>query len=372
MSELISGKGIRGGSRWQLLATVSVAALSVSVVAPHVALADDGDRPTVWIELGGQMERSNAPSAPFAPDFIVKNQYAPHNTVSPLSAEQPARYGFGGEGSISFQPHGSDWIYSAAVRYGRSNNGKHLHQQTVSQFKRYLTGLGTKYLPVTRWDDALTTNHETHAVVDFKAGRDVGLGLFGRGSTSNIAFGVRYAQFSASATAVFRSLPDPYYSTNLQNFQVHHHHSYYAHQNISRSFRGVGPSISWTGSDPIVGNPDTTEIAFDWGANAAVLFGRQKVLGSHQSTGIYYTGVYNAAVHSQYHNNVPVNRSHSVVVPNVGGLAGLSFRRGNAKVSFGYRADFFFGAMDGGIDTRKSLDRNFYGPYASISVGLGG
>ncbi|HVP85004.1 MAG TPA: hypothetical protein VMS78_09800 [Rhizomicrobium sp.] len=43
-----------------------------------------------------------------------------------------------------------------------------------------------------------------------------------------------------------------------------------------------------------------------------------------------------------------------------------------AKVSLGYRADFFFGAMDGGIDTRESYNRNFYGPYASISIGLGG
>jgi len=42
----------------------------------------------------------------------------------------------------------------------------------------------------------------------------------------------------------------------------------------------------------------------------------------------------------------------------------------DAKVSLGYRADFFFGAMDGGIDTRKSYDRNFFGPYARIGIGL--
>jgi hypothetical protein len=61
-----------------------------------------------------------------------------------------------------------------------------------------------------------------------------------------------------------------------------------------------------------------------------------------------------------------------VTVPNIGGFAGLSFRYNVAKISFGYRADFFFGAMDGGIDTRKNYDRNFYGPFASVSIGLGG
>ena len=65
-------------------------------------------------------------------------------------------------------------------------------------------------------------------------------------------------------------------------------------------------------------------------------------------------------------------RSRSITVPNIGGFAGLSYRYDSAKLSFGYRADFFFGAMDGGIDTRKTYDRNFYGPYATLSIGLGG
>ncbi len=40
------------------------------------------------------------------------------------------------------------------------------------------------------------------------------------------------------------------------------------------------------------------------------------------------------------------------------------------KVRMGYRADFFFGAIDGGIDTRKSETLGFYGPFATISIGL--
>jgi hypothetical protein len=41
-------------------------------------------------------------------------------------------------------------------------------------------------------------------------------------------------------------------------------------------------------------------------------------------------------------------------------------------MSVGYRADFFFGAMDTGLDTRDRETRSFYGPYASVSIGLGG
>jgi len=41
-------------------------------------------------------------------------------------------------------------------------------------------------------------------------------------------------------------------------------------------------------------------------------------------------------------------------------------------VSFGYRADIFFGAMDSGWDTRSTKNLSFYGPFASVAIGLGG
>jgi hypothetical protein len=50
----------------------------------------------------------------------------------------------------------------------------------------------------------------------------------------------------------------------------------------------------------------------------------------------------------------------------------LPFRYANAKLSFGYIADEFFGAMDGGIDAYKAENRGFFGPFANISIGLGG
>jgi len=372
MNELMYEKGDGGNFRWRLLTTACAAALLVGSTA---IAREDEDRPTVWVELGGQLESTSGEQGIVAPTFTVNNLGNPYNVVSPLSAERAPRFAFGGEGKISLEPKGSDWVFSAAVRYGRSNGSKRLHQQTTTQFREHI-GTGTKYRvfynPIDHFNDVQTTYHEAHAVLDFQAGKDVGLGLFGSRSHSTVGLGVRYAQFSSEATAVFRSLPDQYYPTNAKYNSRLHHHSYYARSDIKRSFRGVGPSVSWNGSAPFLGNRDATEVSFDWAANAALLFGRQKVTGNHQTTGIFYTGSYNAKVKSQYHHPMPVNRAHSQIVPNVGGLAGISFRRSSAKVSFGYRADFFFGAMDTGIDGRETSTVGFHGPYATLSIGLGG
>ena len=96
--------------------------------------------------------------------------------------------------------------------------------------------------------------------------------------------------------------------------------------------------------------------------------------GHHQTAGIFYktNDILKYHFTSHIHRSGNPDRSRTVVVPNVGGFAGASFNFSNAKVSLGYRADFFFGAMDGGIDTAKSENRGFYGPFAIVSVGFGG
>jgi hypothetical protein len=119
---------------------------------------------------------------------------------------------------------------------------------------------------------------------------------------------------------------------------------------------------------------DDTSLTFDWSLNGAVLFGRQKVKVRHQSS-IFYHPPSQAGLGKMAPNFVTAYPGHrtktrSVVVPNIGGSAGLSFRYPNARLSFGYRADMFFGAMDGGIDARQTYDRAFFGPYASVSIGL--
>jgi hypothetical protein len=59
-------------------------------------------------------------------------------------------------------------------------------------------------------------------------------------------------------------------------------------------------------------------------------------------------------------------------VPNIGAHIGLSYQYRNAKLSFGYRSDEFFGAMDGGQYTQDRFNRGFHGAYMNVSIGLGG
>jgi hypothetical protein len=119
-----------------------------------------------------------------------------------------------------------------------------------------------------------------------------------------------------------------------------------------------------------LGNPQQSEIDIDWGRNAAVLFRRQRVSGSHQTiTNYKKTGMIPTPPHS---HSTPFARTRTVTVPNVGSFAGLSFRYAATKVRFGCRGDFFFDAMDGGVDKRKGETPGFYGPFASVSAGIDG
>jgi hypothetical protein len=105
----------------------------------------------------------------------------------------------------------------------------------------------------------------------------------------------------------------------------------------------------------------------------ALLFGRQKADVHHQSTSRYQAINYGQQRITSYPDRSPdKHRSRSVTVPNIGAFAGLSYRIENFKISAGYRADFFFGAMDGGLDSRRTADEKFYGPFATVSIGLGG
>ena len=383
MSEYMNLRAGQKNYRRQLMATVSAMTLAASACCAGSAWADDADRPVIWLDFGAQLEGLGAKTEPFAPAFVLNNLDAPLNVKSPLSVEQPSRFAFGQEASLTFQPEDSDWVFSAGIRFGRANGSKHLHQQTSTRQRAYAFYIGStrltyygippQYATKTRFSDGQSEYNEKHAILDFSAGKDVGLGMFGHGGSSVVSLGVRFAQFETRSTTTFRSMPDYYYYPVLFQKYKGHHASYYAHAEFSRSFRGIGPSISWTGSSPFIGDAQNGEVALDWGLNAALLFGRQKVHGEHQVTGTHFKGqgLFTMTITSQYAHGAPVSRSRRVTVPNLGGSLGLSFQFVDAKVSVGYRADVFFGAIDGGIDTRKSENRSFFGPYATISIGLG-
>lgn len=390
MSELINTSNGRKDGRLQLLATASAIALMGSAYGTNSARAadSDNDHPTVWIELGGQLSHLNDSQEAFAPPLMAGR---PSIFEPAQKFEKPSLYGIDETGKVSFEPNGSSWVFSASVRYGHSANKKDVSQRTYPQPNViHYTVPGSPPAAHTqnpgagRFAETTAQNDEHHLIADFQAGKDVGLGMFGKDGSSVFGLGVRFAQFSSTTNISLKSDPDfhrRYKYLNYPGVGINNakfvtaspYHSNAASLRASRSFHGVGPSISWNASAPVAGAVDRGEVMLDWGVNAALLFGRQKVRVQHQGTSQYRPATKYARryVKSHYSANPPA-RSRSVAVPNVGGFAGLTFRIENFKMSAGYRADFFFGAMDGGIDARKNETTGFYGPFASISFGLGG
>ncbi|HEV2562953.1 MAG TPA: TonB-dependent receptor [Rhizomicrobium sp.] len=334
-----------------------------------------GGIPPLWVEFGGQFDLLDDSQQKIDPPFFAKVSDA--GFASPLSFEKAPKTGLEENAKISFAPD-SDWVLSASVRYGRNGTKAYKHEQTNQPgggfFRTIQPSIGRF-----RYEETTASSTESHEIFDFMIGKDVGLGVLGAGGTSTLSGGMRFAQFrSKSALAVY-SDPD-YVDPNTRSAGItgpKYFHNFDAKAHDKTSFTGIGPAISWDASTPLSGDAADGQITFDWGLNGAVLFGRQKSVGYHETKGKLTTGVVNFPPIFYYHtthytHGGPHDRSRSVTVPNLGASAGLSFKYQNAKVSFGYRIDEFFGAMDGGIDAHKSYNFGDSGPFVNMSLGLGG
>lgn len=351
MSELTNNRYDRIVDRSKLLASVSGLTLLASLSLADASHAKGTDQPSVWIDLGGQFVLLADDQERYAPPFLSG---LPATLPSPLPAQKPPSSTFDWNGKVTFEPHGADWMFSAGIRYGRSASiGNRIKVLPPTPISAFGAALEAEYV------QSRSTDHENHIILDFQVGKDLGIGIFG--GTAVLSGGVRIAQFSSDRTTSITAFP---------SFQYQHSHYRDEGQfRAKQAFHGVGPSITLAASNPIAGNISDGEISVDWGANAALLFGRRKADVHHQTSQCY--GLYVRCYGVYTHVGAP-KRSQESTIPNLGGYLGLSMRYSNAKIAFGYRADFFFGAMDGGIDTAKSYNRGFYGPYATISIGLGG
>ena len=394
MSELINTNDNRATIRWKLLTGASALALSAYISSAGLARAEDADHSQVWIELGGQLNRLEDSQEIFKPHFVT---LTPSIFSPPQEAERPPLYGMDANAGLTFQPAGSDWIFSASIRYGRASTGKHVRHQTYPSSSPLITvsggSLGLIPALAARFTDAEIKQSEKHLILDFQAGKDVGLGMFGPGALSTLSLGVRFAQFTSRSQNTLKEDPDWKFNQYIATLHygkytfytpviLQAYHTYIGTFRADRSFRGIGPSLSWKSSVPFAGNSHDGELMLDFNVNAALLFGRQRTKTHHQTTGIYHPspsfayqkyGTNKARREITYERPTTPDhtRSRNITVPNVGGSVGLSWKLQNFKMSLGYRADMFFGAIDGGIDARKNENRAFYGPYASISIGLG-
>jgi iron complex outermembrane recepter protein len=355
MSELINSYDNRATIRWKLLTGASAAALAAYFSMSGAARAEDAAQPVLWFEVDGQYSLLSDNSQPYVPPFVLNSQFDGAQKIA--RKHPPSEWDEGAR--ITYQPSDFDWMFSLGVRYGKSSR----HGAT-NQYTKHTGGNWSKYY--TGIQSSKGSSDEKHLILDFQAGKDFGLGMFGHEGSSILSVGLRYAQFTSRGNLTLHSAtypPSNYYVFN-------------AAFNARRSFKGIGPSLSWDASADLAGNTTNGKLTLDWGVNGALLFGRQRAKVHHHKTATYqeYSAkyyYYPTWRHTVYHTAQSPSRARSVTVPALGAYAGISLRYTNAKVTFGYRYDNYFGAIDGGIDTAKREDRSFNGPYASISIGVG-
>jgi len=408
MSELITTNNRQTNIRLRLLATASAVVLAACVATGEKVQA--ADRPTVWIEGGLHLDNITGSNETFVPplDDLTVNGFPDTPTganflgqgsggfPSFTDVENVLGRSVGAEGSLSFQPAGSDWVFNISASYGRTHSKRHiLEREHIVGEPGYATGIhpgGFGQFLVTpsynNYVDQGADNTEAHTIVDFKVGKDVGLGLFGHSTESVFSFGARYVQMNMTSNGHSYAQPgERFYrikSATLGKYSVVGQHQ--NSQSLLRRYsdlHAMGPSLSWSNTTGLWGDVADGQIAVDWGANAAVLFGRQKTKVSRDTT-VHKSQdqvVHNILFGTTQVALTPISASgasshrtetHRVTVPNLGGFAALSYRFPRAKLSVGYRADFFFGAMDRGLDTHQSVTTGYHSPFATISIGLGG
>ena len=98
---------------------------------------------------------------------------------------------------------------------------------------------------------------------------------------------------------------------------------------LARKFAGIGPSLSWNGSAPVVGNTQVGTVSFDLGATAAFLFGRQKVSGNHQTN--EHIRPFREPFYLAYAQSSPVTHDRAIAVPSFGGAAAVTYRLRNVR-----------------------------------------
>ena len=334
------------------------------------------------IEIGGEVQRQDAPYADLTPVSAASFT----GTLNTTAAEnRNLDWGDGREVRLTYAPAGNTWRVSAGYRTGKTNGT----DQTLN-FVLAAEGCGGStaqcvqaaqmgytgepfFFKAYNYSDVTVTNHEEHTIADFDVGRDVGMGL---GLASSVSAGLRYAQLRSTTHMQMFGAADWYLPEQFVLFKYAHNTHYKADLTTSRDFKGAGPTLSWDAAKRLWG-PDTSHLDLEWSLTGGVLFGKQKAAFKGNETSAYFSGKYSGRQVLQSGptvdiTNNPAGRSKSVTAPLLDLSAGLAYETGRFKVDAGYRWERYFNVLDAGYAERKDVDRTIDGPYFKIAVGFGG
>jgi hypothetical protein len=348
----------------------------------------------VTVELGGQVQRHDAPNEELTTDWA---QALPANVDPGNIQDRDFDWGDGRSVKLTWRPEGSPWSVSGALRYGRANTEltRVIQSSTdIAQvcgfsgdFGAYLCALYPfiANLETISWSDAESRSREEHELVDFAVGYDVGIG----GLASTVSAGLRHADFQSDTTWKANAqsgwdLPVGWAGGVPSSYFRRH-----ASVDAAREFEGSGPTLSWDAGVELWEGAELGKASLDWSVGAGVLFGKQETSIAGQDEGVQHTGYISWGVEnfpfsttSYVQNPLPavstvttpvdIQRSDDATVPLVDLSLGLSYDVGRVKVGAGYRWERYFDVLDTGFEDAESADRTIDGPYFKLAVGLGG
>jgi outer membrane receptor protein involved in Fe transport len=353
-----------------------------------------GEPYPLTIELGGAVQRQDAPYRPLIPGFA--GEFSPRLDIFANAQGRDLDRGDGRNIRLTYRPVGSPWTIAAGVRFGRTNGATRINATEPesdpqsgcpASFEYFCDPtnpyyiLGSRAYPTDISNESVK-NREEHTIVDFAVGHNVGVGSFGDGRSS-LSLGLRYANFKSATDAAADGIPNWDVPAGWR-FAYGYPDKYSSHDRYRsalaarREFNGAGPTLSWDAAAKLVGNEEVGHVDLDWSIAGAVLFGSQKVfITGEEESGHFFGNFFNTSFGERILTNVQVTpiaiaRSQTVTVPALDLSLGVSYEVQRIKLSTGYRWERYFNAIDGGYAEQKSYDRTFDGPYFKIAVGFGG
>jgi outer membrane receptor protein involved in Fe transport len=354
----------------------------------------DGPFP-ITVELGGQVQRHEAPNTALHPDSA--DVFAGPLDIYDEAQGQDLDWGDGRELTVTWRPS-AEWSVSAAARSGKTNGlanpGVQRNTPTVcavlDELQCEFFATEPKYEQFHLHDvslidraDARVYDREEHSLIDFAVGREFG---FGGLSQSQVSGGVRFAKLKSRTDASVYGIPDWYVPEGFYYLPFVTHTLVNVDTSAERSFEGAGPVVTWDAALPLLNLGETGKVSLDWSLSGGVLFGDQESAISTKVKTRYYeitpTDLLIAYSQTGERTVLPAEiveddpaetaRTEGATVPLAGASLGVAYRAGAFSVGAGYRWERYFDAIDGGFEEADGVDRTIDGPYFKIAVGFGG
>jgi hypothetical protein len=344
------------GLRSALLVGVSLGALSISL---GVSSAHAGD---LKVPAAAKVKAFKAPPPPPPPVWFfsaeggaacstsnvgVRSQFVPGVDLAHLGngCGWTTRVGFGQENTALFGGMADYW--GVFVRYTRIQDSAPVN----GTFGTFFPGFRNLY-PYSF--NANSGFDERRTVIDFEAGRDIGIG---DGSKLRALAGLRYAHYSSDTNVLGSASAG---GTAAVNFFT------------KQQFDGFGPRVGFSYRRPFVGMVDLTAEG-----SAAGLWGRFK---TNVNDNLNFTGAPYSISGQESHNGWVGNLEGSIA------LAYAPYGPRGWDVSLGVRAEDWFGQIDTNTLTASTAnstpqrpvsvsgqreDRFNWGPFLRVKVPLG-